>query len=73
MVKYPRMGTFVVVRVNDRGPFKKGRILDLAERPARTLGLASSGVDKVEVIPLYLNWRHYERNSNNPWVLGKGR
>ena len=29
MVKFPKRGTFVIVRVNDRGPFKKGRILRL--------------------------------------------
>jgi rare lipoprotein A len=73
MVKYPRKGTFVVVRVTDRGPFKKGRILDLAERPARVLGLAARGVDFVEIVPVHLNWETYEKNSNNPWVLGKGR
>lgn len=55
MVRYPRFGTFVVVRVNDRGPWIKGRVLDLAERPARVLGLYSYGVDFVEITPVYLN------------------
>jgi rare lipoprotein A len=52
MVKYPRKGTFVVVRVTDRGPFKKGRVLDLSEKAATTLGLKSRGVDIVVIEPL---------------------
>jgi len=52
MVKYPRLGTFVVVRVNDRGPWVKGRVLDLSEKAATTLGLKSLGVDFVSIQPL---------------------
>ena len=52
MVKYPRFGTFIVVRVTDRGPFKKGRVLDLSEKAATTLGLKSRGVDTVVIEPL---------------------
>ena len=52
MVKYPRMGTFVVVRVNDRGPWVKGRVLDLSEHAATTLGLKGHGVDFVVIQPL---------------------
>jgi len=51
MVKYPRCGTFVVVRVNDRGPWVKGRVLDLSERAAQTLGLKRYGVGKVVIKP----------------------
>lgn len=54
MVKYPRMGTFVVVRVNDRGPWIKGRVLDLSEKAATTLGLKSHGVDFVIIQPLHV-------------------
>ena len=52
MVKYPRMGTFVVVRVNDRGPWVRGRVLDLSEHAATTLGLKGHGVDFVVIQPL---------------------
>jgi len=52
MVKYPRMGTFVVVRVTDRGPWVKGRVLDLSEHAATTLGLKGHGVDFVVIQPL---------------------
>jgi rare lipoprotein A len=54
MVKYPRKGTFVVVRVTDRGPWIKGRVLDLSERAAQTLGLKPYGVGTVEIKPFLL-------------------
>ena len=39
----------VVVRVNDRGPFGKGRIIDLSWGAAKQLGMLSQGVAKVIV------------------------
>ena len=39
----------VVVRVNDRGPFLKGRIIDLSYIAARKIGLVERGTAKVEV------------------------
>jgi len=38
-----RTGRSVVVRINDRGPFHRGRIIDLATGPAQMLGLTSAG------------------------------
>jgi rare lipoprotein A len=35
-----RTGRSVVVRINDRGPFHGARIIDLAQAPARALGIA---------------------------------
>lgn len=40
-------GKRVMVRVNDRGPFVKGRIIDLSYSAAQKLGLASDGVAPV--------------------------
>ena len=40
-------GRSVVVTVNDRGPFIKGRVLDLYKGAARAVGLTSSGVGHV--------------------------
>ena len=37
----------VVVTVNDRGPFIKGRVLDLSTGAARAVGLTSAGVGRV--------------------------
>lgn len=42
-----RNGKSVIVRVNDRGPFVKGRILDLSLGAARVIGLTASGVGKI--------------------------
>ena len=40
-------GKSVVVRINDRGPFLKGRHLDLSVAAARRIGLTKAGVDRV--------------------------
>ena len=42
----------VVVTVNDRGPYAKGRIIDLSRRAARVLGFVHDGVTRVKVEPL---------------------
>lgn len=42
-------GKSVVVRVNDRGPYSKGRIIDLTEVAARRLGMIDKGTAKVKV------------------------
>jgi rare lipoprotein A len=39
----------VVVRINDRGPFIAGRILDVSRAAAEALGMVKSGVARVEV------------------------
>lgn len=44
-----RNGRFVVVRVNDRGPFHTGRIIDLSFTAAAKLGYIDSGSAQVEV------------------------
>ncbi len=44
-----RTGSAVVVRINDRGPFIGGRIIDLALGAARKIGLIGSGVAKVTI------------------------
>lgn len=42
----------VTVRINDRGPFINGRILDLSARSARELGIDRAGVARVRIEPL---------------------
>ena len=37
----------VVVTINDRGPFIRGRVLDLSTGAARAIGLTSAGVGRV--------------------------
>jgi rare lipoprotein A len=40
-------GQSVIVTVNDRGPFIRGRVLDLSTAAARAIGLTSAGVGRV--------------------------
>ena len=42
-------GRSLIVRVNDRGPFAKGRIIDLSERAATLLGYKDKGTARVRV------------------------
>jgi rare lipoprotein A len=49
LVKNPANGKECVVKVIDRGPYVKGRIIDLSIRAARELGILNQGVAVVEV------------------------
>lgn len=51
MVKVENLnnGRSVVVRINDRGPFVRGRVIDLSKRAASELGFVSRGVTSVRV------------------------
>jgi rare lipoprotein A len=42
-------GASVVVRINDRGPFKPGRIIDLSKTAARKLGIVQAGLAEVRI------------------------
>lgn len=44
-----RNGRSVVVRINDRGPFIRGRVIDLSVAAARILGMMGSGVAPVRI------------------------
>ena len=44
-----RTGRSIIVKVNDRGPFVKGRVLDLSREAAKELGIIKKGVAKVEL------------------------
>ncbi|MEY2793925.1 MAG: hypothetical protein RJA76_1917 [Bacteroidota bacterium] len=39
----------IIVRINDRGPYRKGRIIDLTEIGARKLGIKKVGLSKVKL------------------------
>jgi len=39
----------VVVRINDRGPFIRGRIIDLTKAAAREIDMVGAGVAKVKI------------------------
>src|SRR5262245_18944751 len=48
-VTYLRNGRAVVVRITDRGPFVRGRILDVSYAAARRLGLLRAGTAQVSM------------------------
>ncbi len=48
-VTEPQSGQSVIVRVTDRGPYVKGRIIDLSERAAKEIGIWQRGVARVVV------------------------
>jgi rare lipoprotein A len=45
-------GQSVVVRINDRGPFGRGRIIDLSRTAADQLGIRRDGVARVRLEPV---------------------
>lgn len=49
VVRSASTGKEVTVRINDRGPFAKGRVLDLSYAGARTLGIVGQGTDQIEL------------------------
>jgi rare lipoprotein A len=48
-ITHPKSGKSVVVRINDRGPFHAGRIVDLSYAAAHRLGIAQGGSGEVEL------------------------
>lgn len=42
-------GRSIVVRINDRGPFKKGRVIDVSKRAAELLGFIGQGTARVRL------------------------
>ena len=52
LVKNLENGRETIVRVNDRGPFVKGRILDLSQSAAKALKLEGKGTARVTVVAL---------------------
>ena len=45
-------GQSVVVRINDRGPFGRARIIDLSKAAANQLGMLHDGVARVRLEPI---------------------
>lgn len=47
-----RNGRSVVVRINDRGPFVRGRVIDVSRAAASELGFTGAGVTRVHLAVL---------------------
>ena len=52
MVKSINNGRYVIVRINDRGPYSKNRVIDLSEAAAKKIGLYKKGLAKVDIFLL---------------------
>ncbi len=59
-----RNGRKVIVRINDRGPFSKNRIIDLSKGSAKELGMIQSGTARVKVEAMQVDSQGY--------IIGKG-
>jgi rare lipoprotein A len=49
LVTNPANGKSVKVRINDRGPFVRGRSLDLSKRAAEAIGITDKGVARLKI------------------------
>lgn len=74
-VTNPANGKSVIVRVTDRGPYVRGRIIDLSVRAAREIGIIAQGIAPViverynpSIIPFkpedYLDLPEFELSTN---------
>ncbi len=52
LVEDPRTGNTVIIKVNDRGPYVRSRIMDLSKGAAKTLGTLSHGVAYIDCLVL---------------------
>ncbi len=52
LVRNEENGKVITVRINDRGPYIDGRIIDLSQAAAYKIGMMLSGIGMVQVIPL---------------------
>lgn len=67
-------GRSAIVKVNDRGPFKSNRIIDLSYAAAKKLGYTSKGTTKVRVTAITPDKpkTYYANNDSNPVYLQVG-
>ncbi len=49
-VTHARTGKNVVVRINDRGPFIKGRAIDLSSGAAKAIGMGGTAKVRIQVV-----------------------
>lgn len=62
-----RNGKSLKMRVNDRGPFIAGRIIDVTPRAAKKLGFKSQGLTRVRVEVVSVGDGKYRRKARRGW------
>ena len=70
LVHNPRTGKEVVVRINDRGPYAKNRVIDLSQAAAKLLGITARGHDSVVLRELVPNQRGEQLAEGAAEVVG---
>ncbi|RXJ87106.1 septal ring lytic transglycosylase RlpA family lipoprotein [Arcobacter sp. CECT 8985] len=63
----------VVVRINDRGPFVSGRIIDLSNKAARAIDMVKRGTAKVKLTVLGFHGKIAKSESEKKEVMSVGR
>ena len=48
-VSFPKTNKSTIVRINDRGPYRRGAIIDISMAAAKEIGLVPFGVSKVSI------------------------
>jgi rare lipoprotein A len=61
-------GKSLKMRLNDRGPFIPGRIIDVTPRAAKKLGFKDRGLTQVEVEVLSVGDGRYKKKRNRKWI-----
>jgi len=59
----------IIVRINDKGPFVKNRIIDLSKAAAEKLDMLKTGTMKVKIILLELGDNKYHRYSKQKYQI----
>ena len=62
-------GNTVKMRINDRGPFIDGRILDVTPRAAKKLGFYEQGLTRVRIEVLSVGDGKYKRKKRTSWFF----
>lgn len=62
-------GRSVVVRITDRGPLPKGRIIDLSYGAARRLGMVKHGIARVRIHVLHWGKNQYHHETESTYRM----
>jgi rare lipoprotein A len=65
-------GRTVRVRINDRGPFAKGRIIDISHEAARRIGILGNGTGRVRLALIKRGVEPTPVPDTMPWVVQVG-
>lgn len=68
-VTNPKNGKEVIVKVTDRGPFRRGAIVDLSMAAAKQLDIVRDGVARVEAVAVNVNEHFLSAPEGSPVVL----